>query len=371
MESDFLLYACALNRIFAYNGVLARHLAESFDNLSDIFSLTYRQLREVIPLHEHYINEILDHENLEWAQRELQWADKYGVRLLYLTDQEYPYRLRECPDAPLLLYYLGNAALNPRKVLSIVGTRKASVYGKECCNNIISQIGKNSEKTLIVSGLAYGIDANAHRCALENQLPTIAVLPTGLDTIYPQLHRDLSKQIIQNGALISDFPTGTTPFAHNFIRRNRIIAGMADAVLLGESFAKGGGLITTKIANSYSREVFAIPGRMTDASFVGCNHIISSNIANIITSPKTIEQYMGWDNQKPNKKELTLFDDNLNETKKAILIVLKDTSPLNSEEILQRTGLPIADVSMNLIELEMDGIITISNGNNYTYLDFD
>jgi DNA processing protein len=369
MERDFLLYACALNRILAYNCRLSRQLVDSFEHIGDIFSLSEGQLRELMPRGENYIREILNPNSLEWAFKEIAWARQYAVQLLYLYDDQYPYRLRECPDAPLMLYYIGNANLNMQKVLSIVGTRRASPYGKESCRKIVEQISLNEEKTLIVSGLAFGIDAVAHKSAIEFGLPTIAVLPTGADSIYPSMHRGLAMQIIDNGGLISDFPTLTGAQKANFVRRNRIIAGMADATLLAESFAHGGGLITTAHASSYSREVFAVPGRLTDSSFAGCNKIIASNVANIVTAPESIERVMCWFPVHKAPRQASLFKDEYNQEKKAIIKAL-GRSPMNIEEILTITNIPVSELNVNLVELEMDGVISVSGGNNYTLLDF-
>ncbi|MFA5325484.1 MAG: DNA-processing protein DprA [Bacteroidales bacterium] len=366
MDCNCLVYACALSKIFAYKCIISRQLIDSFDDISDIFNLNRKELYGILPNCALFIEEILNHKNLEWAYREIKWAKEFGIDIYYINDQKYPYRLKECYDAPIILYYKGNADINSSRILSIVGTRKATYYGKETCRKIVEQLSFNSIKPLIVSGLAYGIDAMAHRTALELGLETIGVMATGLDTIYPQAHRELGKRILEHGGLLTDFTSNTDSLPINFVRRNRIIAGMSDAVLLVESASKGGGIITANLAHSYSKEIFAVPGRISDNTFEGCNRLIGANIANAIVDYNTIEKVMKWEDIKWKKIiQKKLFYDSDNEIKKKIITLLKIESPLSIEKIFELAEIPINELTLNLLELELENRIITLAGNNY------
>ena len=250
MEYDETVYACAINRIFNYNCRDARLITERLASPSALFSLPERELRELLRGNSRYIDAVLSRDCLRDAQEEVLWAREKDVRIIYIRDREYPRRLRECPDAPTVLFYKGCADLNPSRAVAIVGTRKATGYGITQCRRIIEHLAALKDKPLIISGLAYGIDITAHLAAMDCGLMTAAVLPTGMDSIYPTPHRQHAVRITRHGGLVTDFPKGATPMAVTFLRRNRIIAGMADAVLLIESAEKGGGLITAGMALS-------------------------------------------------------------------------------------------------------------------------
>lgn len=364
MGCDFLVYAVALGRVFSHRCAQGREIIESV-GLTDLFSLTLPQLQDLFPKGGRILEEICDDSILEWAQREILWAKGEGIQVIYIEDERYPARLRECPDAPIVIYFKGNCSLNPKRSLSIVGTRRASYYGRESCRKIVESLSKSQPKPLIVSGLAYGIDAAAHRAALEFSLPTVGVLATGLDTIYPSSHRELAKQLLQNGGLITDFPSGTTPIPNNFRRRNRIIAGMSDGTALMESFQKGGGLITTALAASYSREVFALPGRIFDESFSGCNKLIHNNIASIISSPSTIEESLNWaSHQDKNgiQRRIVFPDD---PQKKLVFKTILSLEPIGLEDISQRTAIHPSELSLLLLEMELSGELRSIQGNKY------
>lgn len=357
MENDFLIYLCALQKLFATRCGVGRKVMGIFPNLADFFALDSSALAR-LGFDGETAARIRDKRNLEWAENEVAWAAAYGIRLLSLGGPEYPYRLAECPDAPLMLYCKGDADLNPDRSLAVVGTRRATFHGKEGCRKILEHTSLNNVKPLIVSGLALGIDGTAHYAALEFGLPTVAVLPTGLDEIYPSRHRDLAKKIVESGgALVTDFPRRTLPERYTFLKRNRIIAGMADAVLLAESFAPGGGLITASLASSYGREVFAVPGRMGDESFVGCNKLISENVASIVFNANTIEKEMGWTAISGKLAEPELFPKELSETGKKIIAKMRDKSPLTLEELVSGTGSSMTEIMSELVSLEIDGRI--------------
>ena len=233
---------------------------------------------------------------LHHAEQEMEYMEQYGIRSCFFTDPTYPERLRQCEDAPLLLFYTGDPVWNTHHVLSVVGTRSASAAGKEFCEHLITDLAcMDSQKPLIISGLAYGIDVCAHRSALKAELPTIAVFGTPLQQVYPSAHIRTAEQIRQHGALISEFYSNHPTFPGCFIRRNRIIAGMSDATLVVESRQKGGSLITADIANSYNREVFAVPGRPSDLRSEGCNWLIRTHRAHLVTSAEDLMYIMGWE----------------------------------------------------------------------------
>jgi DNA processing protein len=366
MEYDFYIYAAALSKLFAYKPAVALQLIERLGNIGELFKLNKEELSEMLPFNKEIVEALTDPALLDWAQKEIDWARANKVQTLYITDQHYPYRLRECYDAPILLYYKGKADLNARRVISVVGTRKASYYGKNSCRKVIEELASSS-KPLVISGLAYGIDATAHSAAMEYGLPTVGVMATGIDIIYPQQHRSLAEEMLEKGGIITDFYRGCEAIRVNFIKRNRIIAGMADAVLLVESYSKGGGLITTSLASSYSREIYAIPGRIGDDSFEGCNTLIERESARIVTNPGTISASMGWrEKRKRTKISPDLFDGITSNNARAILSTLKDRDSLTAEQIEGRTGIPLRDLSTELLQLEISGKIVQIMGDKYS-----
>ncbi len=364
MEYDSLVYWCALNLIFAEKCSVGLSLVEKFPEPQVLFSLSEKDLKEVMPGGDRFISQIRNPAILERAVREVEWASRYGIRLEPLCSDGYPFRLRECPDAPLLIYCKGEVDLNAARTVAVVGTRRATYYGKNAVRKIVESLSMGDVKPLIVSGLALGIDGEAHQAALDMGLRTVAVLPTGLDEIYPPRHRDLAKKITETGGLVTDFPRNTLPERFTFLRRNRIIAGMADAVLLAQSYAKGGGLITASLAVQYSRELFAVPGNMDDASFAGCNNLIYNNSAVIMNNPEAIADTLGW--KKSAGKEKLLFDNPVSKEGTVILKLLHSCGPLSSEDIAERAGISPQKLASELLALEMEGII--HNDRHFYYL---
>lgn len=367
MEYDETVYACALNRIFNFHCRDARKLTARFPFPGDIFGLSRKEL-ENIGLKEEFIDAILDGEALRKADEEVRWAREHGILIIYIHDKEYPARLRECADAPTVLFMKGTADLNPKRALAIVGTRKATGYGLDQCRRIVEHMATLEIRPLIISGLAYGIDIQAHLTALGCGLETIAVLPTGLDSIYPAPHRNHAIRISGQGGLVTDFPKGSTPLPVTFQRRNRIIAGMSDAVILVESAEKGGGLITAGFAQSYSREVLAVPGRTTDACSRGCNALISRNVAEIITSPAGAAKALGWENPEKEsfKVKLKKIFDSSDYIKRNILLALAAENAVDRNTLIEKAGGRPAEVLPRLTELEMDGIIGTDIYGNYS-----
>lgn len=307
------------------------------------------------------------------AEIELEYDMKYGIQPLCMNDEQYPQRLKECDDAPLMLFYKGNADLNPKRVINIVGTRQCSPYGEDLIRHFIADLRQLCPEVLIVSGLAYGVDINAHRQALANGYDTVGVLAHGLDTIYPSRHRNVAVQMIGQGGLLTEFLTQTNADKINFVRRNRIVAGMSDACVLIESAAHGGGLITTEISQSYSRDVFAFPGRIGDTYSEGCNQLIRSNGASLITSAEDFVKDMGWQddavlsNAKRRGIERCLFPD-LTQEEQAIVDVLSKHNDLQINLISVKTGIDIGRLTALLFTLEMKGILKTLAGGMYHLL---
>ncbi len=358
---DEIVYACAINRIFNFRCLHARKLVELFPIPGDIFRLSEAELKTLFPKNPEIVSRIQDQRFLRSCAEEIDWCRQHGVRTIFIGDREYPRRLRECPDAPILLFYKGSTDLNPQRAVSIVGTRKASAYGVGQCREIVRFLSGLRPAPLIISGLAFGIDIAAHTTALDSGLDTLGVIPSGIDSIYPSSHRNHAAKMVTQGGIITDFHRNTSPLAINFLRRNRIIAGMADAVILVESDIKGGGMITARTAASYSVEVFAVPGRNTDRFSSGCNLLIDRNEAHILTSPESMCISLGWCEKKTGKKgadnDFNEFLNVKNPIKRNILVTLTANSELDHDSILEKVNGNPSDVLSALTELEIDGMV--------------
>ena len=299
---DEQIYTLALTRIYGLGLVGACNLIREMGSAGDIFRYR-KELPERIPGVSEKLVQALDcPEAFKRAEEELLFAERNNIQCITLNDEQYPARLRECEDAPLALFYRGNASLNALRVVSVVGTRHATPYGEEICRNFMEELAETCPDTLVVSGLAYGIDIHAHRAALQHKLPTVGVLAHGLDRIYPSAHRETAVKMMDNGGLLTEFMSGTNPDRQNFVKRNRIVAGMCDAVVVVESASKGGALITAELAESYHRDCFAFPGKVTDIYSAGCNQLIRNNRASLILSAEDFIQSMGWNQTHSNKQ---------------------------------------------------------------------
>ena len=307
------------------------------------------------------------------AEVELEYDLRYGIEPIPMNDDRYPQRLKDCDDAPLMLFYKGNADLNQQRVINIVGTRQCTPYGEDLIRRFISDLKQLSPRVLIVSGLAYGVDINAHRQALANGYETVGVLAHGLDDLYPTRHRETALQMIEHGGLLTEFLTQTNADKINFVRRNRIVAGMSDACILVESKAHGGGLITTEISQAYGRDVFAFPGRVGDAYSEGCNNLIRSNGAGLITSAADFVKDMGWQDDatlmraKQQGIERSLFPE-LSPEEQLIVDILSKTNDLQINLISVKSNIDIGRLTSLLFTLEMKGIIKTLAGGMYHLL---
>ena len=307
------------------------------------------------------------------AEVELEYDLRYGIEPLTMNDERYPSRLKECDDAPLMLFYKGNANLNQQRVINIVGTRHCTPYGEDLVRRFITELKQLCPQVLIVSGLAYGVDINAHRQALDKGYETVGVLAHGLDDLYPNRHKETALRMIEQGGLLTEFLTQTNADKINFVRRNRIVAGMSDACILVESAAHGGGLITCEISQAYNRDVFAFPGRIGDAYSECCNNLIRSNGAMLITSASDFVKDMGWQDDaklmraKQQGIERSLFPD-LSAEEQAIVDVLSRNNDLQINMISVQSGIDISRLTVLLFQLEMKGLIRTLAGGMYHLL---
>lgn len=305
------------------------------------------------------------------AEREVEFVEKNRLSCLTLKDEAYPSRLRECEDAPVVLFFKGNTDFNRFRVINMVGTRRATDYGKQFCADFLRDLSALCPDVLVVSGLAYGIDIHAHRAALANRLSTVAVLAHGLDRIYPYVHRKTAIDMLATGGLLTEFLTETNPDKHNFVSRNRIVAGMSDATIVVESAAKGGSLITAELAEGYHRDCFAVPGRVTDASSIGCNQLIRDNKAALIQSAEDFVRIMGWvEPEQPAKQagiQRNLFPE-LTEEEELIVRIFTRQGDLHINTLVVEADIPVNRMSALLFEMEMKGVVKAMVGGVYHLL---
>ena len=307
------------------------------------------------------------------AEAEVKYMEEHKIRACTLLDDDYPQRLLECADAPLVLYYKGNSDLNQARIISMVGTRQITNYGRDLCHKFIRELHELCPHVLIVSGLAYGVDICAHRESLANGYETIGVLAHGLDQIYPYHHRDTAAQMVEHGGLLTEFMTQTNADKANFVRRNRIVAGMSDSTIVIESAAKGGSLITAEIAQSYDRAVFAFPGNIGQPFSEGCNNLIRDNGAGLISSAEDFVKAMGWEYDAVRRQALAdgierqLFPE-LSPEEQKIVSLLQQTNDLQLNIISVKTGIAIHQMTALLFQLEMKGVIKPLAGGMYHLL---
>lgn len=368
---DEQIYTLALTRIPGLGLVGAYNLVRTLGSASAVFQHR-KDLKELIPEVSDKLIQALDcPEAFCRAEEELKYTEKNQIQCITLNEAAYPSRLRECEDAPLALFYRGNAPLNTLRIVSIVGTRHATAYGADLCLSFIEELKEQCPDVLIVSGLAYGIDIHAHRAALQNGFSTIGVLAHGLDRIYPAAHRKTAIDMMDNGGLLTEFMSGTNPDRQNFVKRNRIVAGMSDATIVVESAVKGGALITAELAESYHRDCFAFPGRTKDIYSAGCNELIKNNRASLILSAEDFVNAMGWNlSSTPSSKTIQreLFPD-LNEEEKNIVQVLqRNLDGIQINILVVETNIPINRMSALLFEMEMKGVVRALAGGVYRLL---
>jgi DNA processing protein len=319
------------------------------------------------------IDELEKDECLRRAEQEWEWIQAHGIRVWTQEDEDYPYRLRQCSDRPLLLYSKGNVHPSDGHIVSIVGTRRATERGKELTATLVRELHEKLENVTIVSGGAYGIDIAAHRAAIECGIPTIIIPAHGLDRIYPYQHRQDAIASLAHGGLLTEFPSGTEPLQGYFIQRNRIVAGLADAVVVVESRERGGSLVTARIAREYGRAVFAFPGRPIDAASCGCNDLIRLGKARLITCADDLIAAMDWKkrNDRPQAIQTQLIGlmENLNDTQQTLLNKLQTAEEgMHINLLVMETGLPYGEVASELTVLELEGLIRSLPGGIYRFV---
>jgi DNA processing protein len=358
-----LKYQIGLTLIPGVGDVNGKKLISYCGNAEAVFKEKKKALLKIPGIGDSTVNSIISQSVLSRAEEEIGFIEKYKIKTLFFTDQDYPKRLKHCIDSPLLLYYKGNADLNSEKIIGLVGTRRATDYGKELCAKIIEDL--SYLKVIVVSGLAYGIDAKAHQTALQNELETIGVLAHGLDRIYPPSHKSMAEKMVKSGGLLTDFMSKTNPDRENFPKRNRIIAGLTDALVVVESAIKGGALITANIANSYNRDVFAVPGKVTDKFSEGCNFLIKTNKAALIQSAKDIEYIMQWE-QKSQKSvfQHKLFEE-LSPEEELIVKILQENLEVSVDYIVLQSQLSNSKIAAILLNLEFKGMVKSLPGKMY------
>jgi DNA processing protein len=364
------IYQLALYLLPGVGDVLFKQLISYCGSAEKVFQSPVSKLKRIPGIGEKITSSLKNSSMaMELAKREFQNISNIGGQILIYNDPFYPSRLREINDSPPILFYSGNADLNNSKILSIVGTRNATEYGKEAVSEIIE--GLKPHNPLIISGLAYGIDICAHRQALKHGLDTVGIMASGLDIIYPFYHRKTSEAMKANGGLITEHPIGTKPEAPYFPARNRIIAGMSDAVIVIEAANRGGALITAELANGYDREVFAVPGNLHSQFSEGCNKLIRSHKANILTSHEDIEYLMGWSSDSSENNANTpltelLNSESLEENSKLVISILQQKSEgLTIDELSWQSQIPVNQIASELLTLEFMGIISSLPGKKY------
>lgn len=369
MNNNDLKHKIGIGLIPKIGPVLTKRLITYCGSLEEVFKEKGRNLSKIPGIGDTLAHYIKENNVLEKAEKEVEFIVKKNIKSLFYLDENYPERLRHCFDAPIIFYYRGDVDFNKQKILSIVGTRNATEYGKEMCNKLVEGLALNNHDVLIVSGLAYGIDIYAHKAALKNNLETIAVLGHGHATLYPALHKEIAAKITTQGALISEFLSHELPEPINFVKRNRIIAGLSDAVVVVESAEKGGALITADIANSYNRDVFAFPGRVKDKFSSGCVNLIKTNKAALIESYKDIEYIMGWQSNNLNSHapQKKLFVELKNDESR-VLNMLEGNSELTIDQIALKCRMPVSKVSVLLLNLEFNGLVKCLPGKIYKSL---
>ncbi|KAA6331679.1 hypothetical protein EZS27_019742 [termite gut metagenome] len=369
MNEEEHIYSIALTQVPGIGPVWAKNLLKAAESTVSIFK-DKEELLHLIPGIPASIKKTLNNTDaVSRAEKEYKFILKNNIQCLTIKDEAYPVRLRECEDAPAVLFYKGTANLNAPRIISMVGTRSATDYGIRICNRFLEELQSLCPDVLVVSGLAYGIDIHTHRAAIANQLPTVGILAHGLDRIYPSVHRKTAIDMLECGGLLTEFSTETTPDKYNFVSRNRIVAGISDATIVVESAKKGGSLITAEIAGSYQRECFAFPGRVTDEYSQGCNSLIHDNKATLIQSAGEFVQAMGWNapSQKKKNVQRKLFPD-LSDNERCIVSLLDKYGDMQINQLVVTSDISIQKMNPLLFELEMKGVLRTLAGGMYRLL---
>jgi DNA processing protein len=364
MTESGLLYEIGITLIKGVGDINGKKLVAYCGGPEAVFRERAAALMKIPGIGKSTVNQIKGQKVLERAELEIDFIKRFKIAPLFYTNPSYPSRLLNCEDGPMMLYYKGSANVNHKRMVSIVGTRRATNYGKARCEEIIDDLKSRDIK--VISGLAYGIDSCAHRRALELGIDTIGVLGHGLDRIYPAQNRKLAERMIEQGGLMTEFMSNTKPDRENFPKRNRIVAGMSDAILVIESDRKGGALITAEIANSYNRDVFAVPGRIGDDYSRGCHFLIKTNRAALVENGKDIAYLMGWEEKKVEQKSQAELFVNLTEEQKLILKTIQEHNEIAIDQLTIKTSLSTSKVAAILLSLEFEGLVKSLPGKLYS-----
>jgi DNA processing protein len=359
-----LIFLISLTRVPQVGCIHARTLLQHFGSADAVFKAPLSSLEKLEGIGKIRARSIKSFRDFQTSEKEIKFLERYNIRALHMQHEDYPRRLLPAYDAPVILYYKGNADLNHKRIVSIVGTRHYTDYGKQITEKIVRELAVYD--TLVVSGLAFGIDAIAHKTAIRNSLFTVAVLAHGLTSLYPSEHRSLSKEMLKQGGLITEFISTAKPDKHNFPIRNRIVAGMSDCTIVTETAVKGGSMITADLANGYFKEVFAVPGRLNDFKSAGCNWLIRNHQAAMLENIHDLAGMMGWDLRK------TAIPDNpavlstpLNEVEQKIVAILKERQTVHIDTLNAVSGFPNSTNAGALLELEMKDLIFSMPGRIY------
>ena len=365
MSDVSLKHKIALGLIPRIGDINARKLVSHIGSVEGVFSESYKSLIRIPGIGAGLAKYICDRSYLEKAEKEVDYVTRNNIKTYFYLDNDYPYRLRQCEDSPVVFFYKGNSDLNSSRIISVVGTRNATTRGREVCDRIIGGLALGYPDLITVSGLAYGIDIAAHKAALANNLQTVGVLGHGFRTIYPSIHHSTAQIMLIQGGLITDFLSDELPERNNFIKRNRIIAGISDATLVVESGIKGGALITADIANSYNRDVFAVPGRPEDQWSSGCNNLIKRNKAALVENSEDIEYYMNWKSEKKNVPVQQLLFGDMSDEEKLVYEKISSEGEMNIDSLSRAIGMPVYKLSPLLLQMEFNGILKCYPGNLY------
>ena len=358
------VYRLALSNTTGVGDILFKQLVSYCGSAKNVFEATKSKLLKIPGVGAATVDALRASASLLAVyEEELMSAEKLGVRILTYTDNDYPSRLKEINDAPAILYYKGSADLNDSRCLAIVGTRNCTEYGKQTVEEIIT--GVTAHNPLIISGLAYGIDIHAHKIALEQGLETVAVMASGVDVIYPNVHKKISQKMVKQGGLLSEYRLGIKPDAPNFPSRNRIIAGLVDGVVVVEAAERGGALITAELANGYNREVLAVPGKTTDSFSAGCNRLIRNHKAHIYTGPADIPYLLGWPDSDDAPEAVPDYEGLSDEERTVLELLQKNPDGLLLDQLSWKSQIVVHELVATLLHLELGGHITSLPGKRY------
>jgi len=355
LNEEKLLALLRLQKSKAIGDILAKKLIVNVGDALQIFKEKPATLAKINGIGNYVIKHLFDDKNIKLATQELAYIQKNNIAFSYFLEDDYPIHLQNCIDSPILLFKEGNINLKNKNIISIVGTRNLSSYGRDFCNNLIEELA--TYNPIIVSGFAYGADICAHKAAIKNNLQTIAVLAHGFEQIYPKVHKKYIHQVHENGGFLTEFWSEEQPLRENFLKRNRIVAGISKATIIIESAEKGGSLVTADIANSYNRDVFAVPGRTSDIYSKGCNNLIKNNKAHLLTNANDIVKMLNWDiakKPKPIQKQLFLH---LSENEQKIHDLLHEKGAQLLDAISLECSIPVFQLSSILLQMEMKGLL--------------